>query len=163
MSRVSSRVIASSIALACLSVALVQPAAARPRSWFLPQVEVACTVDDGPAETFLGDMQLGSAALLKGDLTVDGSIAGSCGSGPMIDTTFRTTIAVTEASCHEAVLTLGDLEVRDLDISLSEDPITIAAGGPGALRGALCALAATQDGRPKPLVKTLNRVLALQG
>ena len=111
----------------------------------------------------MGNMDLGSVEMHKGQLTIGGSIAGSCGSDASLDTLFRTSIAVLEASCEEAQLQLGDLLVKDTQIALSEDPIVISADGAGALRGALCALQAAEGRSARTLVRTLNRVLALQG
>lgn len=159
--RAFARLVVSSLVAASLCVALVQPAIARPRSWFLPQVNVACD-DGGDPGTFVGNMQLNAVAVLKGELTVGGTIAGSCDGGPSLDTPFRTTIEVLDSSCNEASLRLGDITIKDVLVSLSEDPIVIEADGAGNLRGALCALTKAQD-RPMPaLVRTLNRVLALQ-
>ena len=155
-------VVLASVIVASLCIALLQPASARPRSWFLPQVNVACN-DGGDAGTFVGNMQLNAVEFLKGELTVGGNIAGSCDGATSLDTNFRTTIAVSEASCERAVLTLGDIMVKATLISLSEDPIVIEADGAGNLQGALCALAKAQAGSRKALVTTLNRVLALQG
>ena len=162
MKRAFARLVVSSILVGSLGVALVQPAVARPRSWFLPQVNVACN-DAGDAGTFLGNMQLNTVEFLKGELTVGGNIAGSCDGASSLDTNFRTTIAVVDASCEEASLALGDITIKETLVSLSEDLIVIEADGAGNLRGALCALAKAQDGSTKALVTTLNRVLALQG
>jgi hypothetical protein len=160
--RTLARLAVSSILATSLAVSLVHPAVARPRSWFLPQVNVACTDASGPG-TFAGNMQLSGVALIKGELTVGGTISGSCDGGPALDTPFRTTIEVIDASCEQASLLLGDITIKDTLVSLSEDPIVIEAGGAGNLRGALCALAKAEGASASALVRTLNRVLALQG
>ena len=162
MNRALARVVASSMVVASLSVLVVQPAAARPRSWFLPSLDVACESGQG-AGTFVGNMDLGTVEMFKGQLTVGGALAGSCGSEASLDTLFRTTIKVVESDCDEAQLRLGDLEVRDTQIALSEDPIVISAGAAKYLRGALCALDAAEGRSNKALIRTLNRVLSLQG
>jgi hypothetical protein len=160
--RTLSRVALSMAVVASLGVSLVQPAAARPRSWFLPSVNVAC-VDASGTGTFVGNMQLNAVEFVKGQLTVGGNIAGSCGSSNSLDTSFRTTIAVLEATCDEAVLSLGDITIKDTLVVLSEDPIVVEADGSGPLRGALCSLAKSASGSTRALVKSLNRVLSLQG
>ena len=161
MKRASSRSILVSVVAASLCALLVQPAGARPRSWFLPTLNVACN-DAGDPGTFVGNMQLNAAAVLKDELTVGGNIAGSCDGATSLDTSFRTTIEVVEASCDEASLALGDITVKDTLISLSEDLVVIEADGAGNLRGALCALSQAKPGT-KAFVATLNRVLSLQG
>ena len=160
MKRTSSRSILVSVVAASLCAVLVQPAAARPRSWFLPSVNVAC--NDGDPGTFVGNMQLNGAAVLKDQLTVGGNIAGSCDGATSLDTSFRTSIEVVEASCSEASLALGDITIKDTLVSLSEDLVVIEADGAGNLQGALCALAKTKPGS-KAFVTALNRVLSLQG
>lgn len=161
MKRTSSRSILVSVVAASLCAVLVQPAAARPRSWFLPSVNVACN-DGGDPGTFVGNMQLNVAEVLKDELTVGGNIAGSCDGAASLDTPFRTTIEVVEASCDQASLALGDITIKDTLVSLSEDLVVIEADGAGNLQGALCALAKAKPGS-KAFVTALNRVLSLQG
>jgi hypothetical protein len=159
--RTSSRSILISVVAASLCAVLVQPAGARPRSWFLPSVNVACD-DAGDPGTFVGNMQLNVAEVTRDGLTVGGNIAGSCDGATSLDTSFRTSLEVVAASCDEASLALGDITIKNTLVSLSEDLVVIEADGAGNLRGALCALAKAKPGT-KAFVATLNRVLSLQG
>lgn len=161
MKRHLTRGIASSLIVGVLSAALVQPALARPRSWFLPPLNVSCTTGDGKTEAFSGALELYNAGILKGVLTVAGSVSGSC--GPLsIDTLFRAPVTVDSATCSEATFTLGDITVRDTTIALSEAPITVTSDGK-SLKGALCSLAGASRGSLKAQAKALDKLLSLAG
>ena len=163
MKRASARLFLSVMVVVGLSAALLQPAIARPRSWFLPSVSVDCVTGDGPTELFTGSMELNATVLQRDELTVGGSLTGSCGDRS-INTFFRTSVVVNDASCDEVSLTVGDIIDKDTLIELSEDPVVIAAeDGGNNLRGALCAVAATESGPLQALAKALDRLLALQG
>jgi hypothetical protein len=128
-----------------------------PRSWFLPELSVSCQVGEGKAETFNGAFDLSSVAVVKGVLTVGGTLSGTCGVFSF-DTPFRTRIAATGASCSGATLVLGDILVRDATIHLSEQPIPVTTEDVG--KGPLCSLAATQKAALKAQASALNKVLS---
>jgi hypothetical protein len=145
--------------IASLSAVLVQPAAARPRSWFLPPLTVSCQVGEGKTETFNGAYELSGAAAVKGVLMVGGTLVGTCGPAS-IDTMFRTTISVTDADCDEATLTLGDALIKDALVNFSEEPIVVTTDD--VKRGTLCSLARAQNGSLRAQANALNRLFAQQ-
>lgn len=136
---------------------VVLPATARPRSWFLPPLNVSCRVGDSRPEVFTGAYDLNGAAALKGVLTVGGSVIGSCGTLG-VDSLFRAPVRV-EASCNEATLELADTRVGDATINFSEAPLVLTQEDVG--KGALCSLAGAQKGSLKAQANALNKILAL--
>ena len=136
---------------------MVQPAAARPRSWFLPPLEVSCQNGDGKPEVFTGEFELNGAVAFRDELFVGGTLVGSC--GPVaIDSSFRAPVSV-DATCEEASLVIADSRVGPATINFSEQPIVITDDEVG--KGAMCALAGAQNGSLKAQAKALSRVLAL--
>ena len=128
-----------------------------PRSWFLPTLDVSCALGDGKAEKFTGQMDLNEVVVVKGVVTVGGSLAGSCGLAS-VDTLFRSTITATDASCTEADLVVGDTVIRDIQINLSEQPIHVDTEDVG--RGPLCRLAASVNASPKARAAAIAKVLS---
>jgi hypothetical protein len=156
VNRVLSRVLVVVVMSSIGALALVGTAWA-PRSWFLPNLQVACHTGDGKVEEFTGAFDLNGVAVVKDVITVGGTVSGTC--GPLsIDTAFRAPITVENASCDGARLVVGDTTVRDTTINMSEQPIEVTTADVG--RGPLCKLAASAKASQKAQVNALNKVLS---
>lgn len=122
----------------------------------MPTLSASCSVAGAP-DTFLGSVDPNRVAVVSGVVTVGGSVTGRCGD-TQVNSFFRTPIEVTDASCTQARLVLGNFSVNGIQINLSEDPIPVSLVDVG--RGPLCRLAATQRASATAHAKAIQKVLS---